>query len=167
MAAERRGVEKSKSRSSHADWNPSAPKAATACRLRIASLACRIANQFQSYFINSKFYPPPFTQFSFDFERQLTTSDTVEVSFTGSRGYEKTNQPQTQEAMQTACLAYRMTGRDDFASDIKAGLQKIDQKADFSDAELLKRDPPWHSGLATGATRDANRRRHASYDSCA
>jgi hypothetical protein len=120
-------------------------------------LACRIANQFQSDFINPKFYPPPFTQFSFDFERQLTTSDTVEVSFTGSRGYEKTNQPQTQEAMQTACLAYRMTGRDDFASDIKAGLQKLDQKADFSDAELLKRDPPWHSGLATGTTRDANR----------
>src|SRR5271156_1354960 len=65
---------------------------------------------------------------------------------------EKTNQPQTQEAMQAACLAFRMTGNDEFARDIRAGLQKLDQKTDFSDAELMKRDPPWHSGLATGGT---------------
>jgi hypothetical protein len=54
--------------------------------------------------------------------------------------------------MQAVCLAFRMTGRDKFARDIKAGLQKLDQKADFSEAELLKRDPPWHSGLLTGGT---------------
>jgi len=64
----------------------------------------------------------------------------------------KTSQPQTQESMQAACLAYRMTGSDEFARDIKAGLQKLDQRPDFSEAELLKRDPPWHSGLGTGAT---------------
>jgi hypothetical protein len=68
------------------------------------------------------------------------------------RDAEKVSQPQTQEAMQAACLAFRMTGNDEFARDIKAGLQKLDQKADFSDAELLKRDPPWHSGLGTGGT---------------
>src|ERR1700722_2081658 len=59
------------------------------------------------------------------------------------RDAEKTNQPQTQEALQAACLAFRMTGRDEFARYIKAGLQKLDQKVDFSEAELLKRDPPW------------------------
>jgi oligo-alginate lyase len=65
---------------------------------------------------------------------------------------EELNRPQTQETMQAACLAFRMTGRDQFARNIKAGLQRLDQKADFSDAELLKRDPPWHSGLATSGT---------------
>lgn len=65
---------------------------------------------------------------------------------------EKSNQPQTQEAMQAACLAFRMTGNDEFAHDIKAGLERLDQKIDFSDPELLKRDPPWHSGLGTGGT---------------
>ena len=68
------------------------------------------------------------------------------------RDAEKTHQPQTQEAMQAACLAFRMTGRDEFGADIKAGLQKLDQRADFSDTELMKRDPPWHSGLGTGST---------------
>jgi hypothetical protein len=68
------------------------------------------------------------------------------------RDAEKTKQPQNQEAMQAACLAFRVTGRDEFADDIKAGLQKLDQRADFSDAELMKRDPPWHSGLGTRGT---------------
>ena len=45
-----------------------------------------------------------------------------------------------------------MTGMDEFAQNIKAGLQRLDQKADFSEADLLKRDPPWHSGLGTGGT---------------
>jgi hypothetical protein len=48
---------------------------------------------------------------------------------------EKSKQPQTQEAMQAACLAFRMTGNDEFAHDIKAGLEKLDQKADFRAAE--------------------------------
>jgi oligo-alginate lyase len=64
----------------------------------------------------------------------------------------KTTQPQTEEAMQDSCFAFRVTGREEFASNIKAGLQELDQKANFSDADLLKRDPPWHSGLGTGAT---------------
>jgi len=68
------------------------------------------------------------------------------------RGAEKTSQPQNQETMQAACLAFRMTGNDEFARNIKAGLLKLDQKADFSEAELLQRDPPWHSGLGTGGT---------------
>jgi len=68
------------------------------------------------------------------------------------RDAQKTNQPQSQDAMQAACLAFRMTGDDEFAHDIKVGLQKLDEKKDFSDAELLKRDPPWHSGLNTGGT---------------
>jgi len=65
---------------------------------------------------------------------------------------EKTKQPQNQEAMQAACLAFRISGRDEFARNIKAGLEKLDQKADFSDAGLLQRDTPWHSGLGTGGT---------------
>jgi hypothetical protein len=68
------------------------------------------------------------------------------------RDAKKTNQPQDPDAMQATCLAFRMTGNDEFARDIKAGLQKLDQRADFSDPELLLRDPPWHSGLATGRT---------------
>jgi hypothetical protein len=68
------------------------------------------------------------------------------------RDAQKTSQPQSQDTMQAACLAFRMTGDDEFAHDIKAGLQKLDEKKDFSDAELLKRDPPWHSGLNTGGT---------------
>lgn len=68
------------------------------------------------------------------------------------RDAEKTHQPVMQDAMQAACLAFRMTGQEEFANDIKAGLQKLDQKVDFSDADLLKRDPPWHSGLNTGGT---------------
>jgi hypothetical protein len=68
------------------------------------------------------------------------------------RNAEKNHQPQNQEAMQSACLAFRMTGSDEFAHNIKAGLQKLDQKADFTDAEVLQRDPPWHSGLGTGGT---------------
>jgi hypothetical protein len=64
----------------------------------------------------------------------------------------KTSQPQDPDAMEAACLAFRMTGEDQFAHDIKAGLQKVDQRVDFSDPELLLRDPPWHSGLGTGRT---------------
>ncbi len=84
---------------------------------------------------------------------RIAGSPTEESAFDDLlRDAEKVNQPQTQEAMQAACLAYRMTGKNEFAQNIKAGLQRLDQKADFGDAELLKRDPPWHSGLDTGRT---------------
>ena len=38
-----------------------------------------------------------------------------------------------------------------FRGYIKAGLEKFDARPNFSDAPLLERDPPWHSGLGTAA----------------
>lgn len=39
-------------------------------------------------FINPHYHPPLYVQGSFGFERQITNHDTLEVSYTGTRGYE-------------------------------------------------------------------------------
>jgi hypothetical protein len=52
--------------------------------------------------------------------------------------------------MEQLCLAYRMSGDKKFAERIKQLLQDQMQRPDFSEAYLLERDPPWHSGLQTG-----------------
>jgi oligo-alginate lyase len=54
--------------------------------------------------------------------------------------------------MERLCLAFRMTGDNKFAQRIKQLLQTQMRRADFSEAYLLERDPPWHSGLQTGGT---------------
>ena len=52
--------------------------------------------------------------------------------------------------MELLCLAYRMTGEKKYAEQIKHILQTQIERKDFSEAGLLERDPPWHSGLQTG-----------------
>ncbi|MGD0517624.1 MAG: heparinase II/III family protein [Thermoguttaceae bacterium] len=52
--------------------------------------------------------------------------------------------------MEQLCLAYRMTGEKKFAEKIKQLLLAQMNRPDFSEASLLQRDPPWHSGLQTG-----------------
>jgi len=49
------------------------------------------------------------------------------------------------KSIEDLSLAYRMTGEKRFADKARAAIGRLQ----WSDAALLKRDPPWHAGLAT------------------
>ena len=46
-------------------------------------------------------------------------------------------------------MAYRMTGETRFAEKVREVLLRECRKESWGDGELLKRDPPWNSGLGT------------------
>ena len=55
-------------------------------------------------------------------------------------------------AMETLCLAYRMTGEKKFADKIRELLLRQCARPMWNEDEMLKREPPWHSALGTAAT---------------
>lgn len=85
------------------------------------------------------------------FRARLSASPNDKAAFeTLVQDVEKAQQPQSSQAMEAACLAFRMTKRPEFVSSIKAGLERLEKRLDAGDASLLRRDPPWHSGLGAG-----------------
>ena len=62
------------------------------------------------------------------FESRLGASASDEATFDALvKNAENMHVPQSEAAMETACLAFRVTGRQEFSGYIKAGLEKFDQ----------------------------------------
>jgi hypothetical protein len=100
--------------------------------------------------------PHPYLMYTQDditrYKIRLSASAEDKAAFeTLAKEAENVHVPQTEGAMEIACLALRVTGRPEFEGYIKAGLEKFDEKPNFSDSALLARNPPWHAGLGTAA----------------
>lgn len=117
-------------------------------------IQCLTTNAGQTLtFINPKFYPPPFTQFSLGIERQFTANDTIEISYTGSRGYDTQYNDDLNHVsssaqaacdperggMQTNCTSGASTGTGGYIANPFKGLAPFAASGNYYTASTIQR----------------------------